>query len=62
MVGGDVECWLYKGGEVVDAGEIGHTVVRPSEVRRCVGWQLVLSVFGRGCVCGWVLWIGRQQY
>ena len=52
VVGGDVECWLYEGVEVVDAGERGRTVVRPSEVRRCVVWQLVLSACGRGCVCG----------
>ena len=60
---GVVECWLFKGGEVMSAGgESGCNVVRPSEVRRRVVWQLVLSACGRGFVCVWVLWFGRQPH
>ena len=60
--GGDVESWLYKGGEVVGAGRKGDALWRGREVQRSVVWVLVLSACGRGCVCVWVLWIARQWH
>ena len=62
VVGGDMESWLYKGGEVVGAGRKGDALWRGREVWRSVVWVLVLSACGRGCVCGWLLCFGRQRY
>ena len=39
-----------------------HCGERPSEVQRHVVWQLVLSAYCRGCMCVWLLWIGRQPH